>query len=51
MRVVVNQPLDHELLRLAVGMAGMVVNCQSQSTYECAIPATDLRARNLYCPT
>lgn len=51
MNVVVNQPLEHELLRLTVGMAGMVVNCQGQSKYKCAIPAADQRARNLYCPT
>ncbi len=39
---------QHSMTGLAVGMARQVLRCQEKRA-ECPVPATDLRARNLYC--
>ena len=43
--------MKHEIMRFAVGMAGMTTNCQLGAPSRCQIPATDTKAQNLYCPT
>ncbi|MGO8038976.1 lipase family protein [Rhizobium leguminosarum] len=44
--------LRHNITRFAIGMAGMATDCQLHAIgYSCAVPATDMRAQDMYCPT
>ena len=43
--------IKRQIMRFAVGMAGMTTNCQLGAPSRCQIPATDTKAQNLYCPT
>jgi hypothetical protein len=39
---------QHSIIGLSVGMARQVLRCQEKRA-ECPVPATDTRARQLYC--